>query len=121
MIFSELEYIPARLFPIHSQIVLVSPLDVDDVRVLVQLRARGYQVMVISPDPVSFELNYLTKSDSVDQAARLLRMERDLLIHKLQRAGIQVLDWNTSQPFDQVVKRRLGRPPAILRVLGGSK
>lgn len=118
-VFSELEYIPARLFPTHSQIVLVSPLDADDVKVLVQLRARGYQVMVISPDPVAFELNYLPKSESVDQAARLLRMERNLLIQKLQRAGIQVLDWNVSQPFDQVVKRRLGRPPVMLRALGG--
>ena len=118
-VFSELEYIPARLFPTHSQIVLVSPLDPDDVKVLVQLRARGYQVMAISPDPVAFELSYLPESEAVHQAARLLRMERDLLIHKLQRASIQVLDWDVSQPFDQVVKRRLGRPPALLRAIGG--
>ncbi len=118
-IFSELEYIPARLFPLHSQIILISPLDADDVNILVQLRARGYQVMVVSPDPVSFELSYLPKSESVDQAARLLRLERDLLIQKLQRAGIQVLGWDVSQPFDQVVKRRLGRPPVILRAIGG--
>lgn len=118
-VFSELEYIPTRLFPTHSQIILVSPLDADDVHVLVQLRARGYQVMVVSPDPVTFELNYLPKSESVDLAARLLRLERDLLIQKLQRAGIQVLDWDVSQPFDQVVKRRLGRPPALLRAIGG--
>jgi len=118
-VFSELEYIPARLFPTHSQIILVSPLDAEDVKVLVQLRARGYQVMVVSPDPVAFELSYLPKNESVDQAARLLRMERKLLILKLQRAGIQVLDWDISQPFDQVVKRRLGRPPALLRAIGG--
>jgi uncharacterized protein (DUF58 family) len=53
-VFSELQYIPARLFPLHSQIVLISPLDADDVKVLVQLRARGYQVMVICLDPVAF-------------------------------------------------------------------
>jgi uncharacterized protein (DUF58 family) len=118
-VFSELEYIPAQLFPPHSQIVLVSPLDADDVNVLVQLRARGYQVMVVSPDPVTFESSYLPPTESVNLAARLLRMERNLLIQKLQRAGIQVLDWDVSQPFDQVVKRRLGRPPALLRAIGG--
>ena len=118
-VFSELEYIPAQLFPPHSQIVLVSPLDADDVNVLVQLRARGYQVMIISPDPVTFELSYLPQNGSVELAARLLRMERNLLIHKLQRAGIQVLDWDVSEPFDQVVKRRLGRPPVLLRAIGG--
>jgi uncharacterized protein (DUF58 family) len=117
-VFSELEYIPARLFPVQSQIILVSPLDADDIKVLVQLRARGYQVMVISPDPITFESNYLPESEAVQQASRLLRMERNLLIHKLQRAGIQVLDWDISQPFDQVVKRRLGRPPALLHAIG---
>lgn len=118
-VFSELQYIPARLFPLHSQIILISPLDADDEKVLVRLRARGYQVMVVSPDPVSFESGYLPKSESVRQATRLLRMERALLIQKLQRAGIQVLDWDVSQPFDQVVKRRLGRPPELLRAIGG--
>jgi uncharacterized protein (DUF58 family) len=118
-VFSELQYIPAKLFPPHSQIILVSPLDAEDVKILVRLRARGYQVMVISPDPISLELSYLPKSESVNQAARLLRLERDLLIQNLQRAGIQVLDWDVSQPLDQVVKRRLGRPPALLRAIGG--
>ena len=118
-VFSELGYIPARLFPLHSQIILVSPMDMDDLDVLVQLRARGYQVMVISPDPVAFELSYLPDNESVRLASRLLRMERNLHIQKLQRAGIQVLDWNVSQPFDQVVKRRLGRPPALMRAIGG--
>ena len=118
-VFSELEYIPARLFPPHSQIILVSPLDAGDVDVLVQLRARGYQVIVVSPNPVTFESSYLPQNESVDLATRLLRMERNLLIQKLQRAGIQVLDWDVSQPFDQVVKRRFGRTPALLRAIGG--
>ena len=63
-VFSELGYIPPRLFPSHSQIVLVSPLDGEDVNVLVQLRARGYQVMAVSPDPVTFELSYLPQNES---------------------------------------------------------
>jgi hypothetical protein len=29
------------------------------------------------------------------------------------------LDWNVAHPFDQVMKRRLGPPPALLRVIGG--
>ena len=118
-VFSELEYIPARLFPPHSQIILVSPLDADDVNVLVHLRARGYQLMVVSPNPVEYELSYLPQSESVHLAARILRMERILLLQKLQRAGIQVLDWDVTQPFDQVVKQRLGRPPALMRAIGG--
>ena len=118
-VFSGLEHIPVRLFPAHSQVVLVSPLDADDLEVLIQLRARGYQVMVVSPNPVAFELAYLPDKASINLAARVVRMERNLLLKKLQRAGLQVLDWNVAHPLDQVMKRRLGPPPPLLRAIGG--
>ncbi|MGE5250767.1 MAG: DUF58 domain-containing protein [Bacteroidota bacterium] len=117
-VFSALEHIPTRLFPPESQIVVVSPLTDDDVIPLVQLRALGYQVMAISPDPVSFELTYLPSSPSVDMAGRVLWMERALLLQRLRRAGVQVLDWNVSQPFDLAIQQGLTRPPAWLNVVG---
>jgi len=120
-VFSGLEHIPVRLFPAHSQVVLVSPLDSGDLDVLIQLRARGYQIMVISPDPVSFELSYLPKESSTELSGRIVRMERNMLIKKLQHAGVQVLDWNIKHPFDQVMKRRLGPPPPLLRAIGGNR
>jgi uncharacterized protein (DUF58 family) len=118
-VFSGLEHIPVRFFPAHSQVVLVSPLHIDDLETLIHLRARGYQIMVISPDPVAFELAYLPIALSVELAARVVRMERILLLKKLQRAGIQVLDWNVAHPFDQVIKHRLGPPPPLFRAVGG--
>jgi uncharacterized protein (DUF58 family) len=118
-VFSGLEHIPVRLFPAHSQVVLVSPLHTDDLDILIQLRARGYQVMVISPDPVSFELSLLPEKANTQLAGRIVRMERMMLIKKLQHAGVQVLDWNIEHPFDMVMKRRLGPPPPLLRAFGG--
>jgi uncharacterized protein (DUF58 family) len=118
-VFSGLEHIPVRFFPAHSQVVLVSPLHDDDLNTLIQLRARGYQIMVISPDPLAFELANLPGAPSVKLAARVLRMERNLLLKKLQRAGIQVLDWNVAHPFDQVMKHRLGPPPPLFHAVGG--
>ena len=117
-VLSALENLPTRLFPPESQIILVSPLTADDFMPLVQLRAQGYQVLVISPDPVKFELAYLPKDSNVDLAARVIRMERTLLLQKIRRAGIQVLDWDVAEPFDLLVKRRLSRPPAWLRAVG---
>lgn len=117
-VFSGLEHIPARFFPAHSQIVLVSPLDPNDLDVLIQLRARGYQVMVVSPDPVAYELSCLPGQPAVQLAARIVRMERNLSLQRLQRAGVQVLDWDITQPFDQVLKSRLGPPPALLHTIG---
>jgi uncharacterized protein (DUF58 family) len=117
-VFSALEHIPTRLFPPQSQIVVVSPLTEDDIAPLVQLRALGYQVMTVSPDPVSFELSYLPADPSVELAARVVRMERNLLLQRLQRSGVQTLDWNVTQPFDQVMGRKVGRPPVWTRAIG---
>jgi uncharacterized protein (DUF58 family) len=117
-VFSDFEHLPTRLFPTESQIILVSPLHEDDLKPLVQLRAQGYQVLVITPDPVRFELSYLKKTESVEMAARVIHLERKLLLHKIQRAGIQVLDWDVSIPFDLIVKRRLSRSPAWMRAMG---
>ena len=117
-VFSDFEHLPTRLFPPESQIVLVSPLTEDDLIPLVQLRAKGYQVLVVIPDPVKFELSYLPKNANVDLASRVIRMERKLLLQKVGHAGIQVLEWDVSEPFDQVVKRKLSRPPGWLRATG---
>jgi uncharacterized protein (DUF58 family) len=108
-IFDGLQYLPSRMFPIESQIVLVSPLVDDDYLPLIQLRARGYQVMVVSPDPVTFELAHLPNQPEIELAARVIRMERELMIRRIQRAGVQVYEWNVSQPFDQAAHRFFGR------------
>ena len=118
-VFSDLEHMPTRLFPPESQIVFVSPLVEDDLKPLIQLRAQGYDVLVISPNPVRFELSYLPVSNAnVDLAGRVLHMERLLLLQRMQRANIHVLDWDVKEPFDSLVKRRLGRSPVWLRAIG---
>ncbi len=118
-VFSDLEHIPTRLFPPESQIVFVSPLTDDDLKPLIQLRAQGYDVLVVSPNPVQYELSYLPSSNvNVELAGRVLHMERLVLLQKLQRANIHVIDWDVREPFDQVVKRRMGRSPVWLRAIG---
>jgi uncharacterized protein (DUF58 family) len=110
-IFEDLDNIPTRLFPAHSQVVLISPLTVDDVEMLMKLRARGYHVIIVSPNPVSFEESFLPNLHETKLAARIVHLERELMIKRLQRAGILVVNWDTSQPFDQIAQRHLGRRP----------
>jgi uncharacterized protein (DUF58 family) len=111
LIFDKLEHLPARLFPAKSQIVLVSPLASDDTEMLPRLRARGYQVLVISPDPIAFELSVLEPSEIVTTAGRIARVERELLFRRLRQSGIRVFNWKTSIPLD----RALGSSLAALR------
>jgi uncharacterized protein (DUF58 family) len=118
LVFADLGHIPTQLFPAHSQIVLVSSLLPGDYATLLQLRARGYQVMVISPDPVKFEQGYLSTSPEVALAGRIVRMERAILLQKLNHAGVQVVDWDVASPFDKVAPAALGRPLAWFRAIG---
>jgi uncharacterized protein (DUF58 family) len=118
LVFADLEHIPTRLFPPHSQIVLVSPLLSADYDVLMQLRTHSYQVMVVSPDPVSFELAHLPEHPDGSLAGRIIRLERQVLLNKLGHAGVQVLDWDVTEPFEKAGKAALGRPPVGLRAVG---
>ncbi len=105
--FAELRSLPTQLFPAKSQIILVSPLLPDDAPVLQRLRALGYQVLVVSPNPLAFAAARLGAKAEVAYAARLAQLERQLLLRQLRQAGIFVLDWDTTEPFDQVAASRL--------------
>jgi uncharacterized repeat protein (TIGR01451 family) len=114
MAFAGLQRLSPRMFPIESQIVLVSPLIAnpllaDDLDVLIQWRARGYQVLIISPDPVSFELSVLPSTSEAALSARIVHLERKLMISHLHHAGIHVIEWNVTTPFDQAVGPALSR------------
>ncbi len=116
--FDQLDLLPTQYFPAKSQIVLVSPLSPDDTSMLIRLRAQGYQVLVISPDPVSFEAQALGDSPDVALAARIARLERTLQLRYLRRAGVQVVDWRVDRPFDQVIHATLARTPQWHRAVG---
>lgn len=118
LIFDSLDYLPTRFFPARSQLVVISPLCGDDLPMLVRLRARGYQLLVISPDPVLFEAKALGPQPGVKLAARIARLERTLLLRRLRQAGIQIVDWPIDKPFDQAIHTSLGRLPHWFRAVG---
>lgn len=109
--------IPRRILPANSQIILISPLLASDIPLLVGLRLSGYQVMVISPDPVTFEARGLGDRDSVKLAARIARIEREIILRRLRHASIQVVNWNTSLPFEQAARATMSRPSTFLRAI----
>ena len=109
--------IPRRILPANSQIILISPLLASDVPLLVSLRLSGYQVMVISPDPVTFEARGLGDRNSVKLAARIARIEREIILRRLRHASIQVVNWNTALPFEQAARATMSRPSTFLRAI----
>lgn len=102
-------YLPTRFFPARSQIVFISPLITDDLPVLTSLRSYGYHILVVSPDPFIFEGASYQPDRNQKLAIRLARIERVLLLRKLQRAGVRVVDWPIDQPLNQVMHTVLYR------------
>ena len=111
-VFDELRNIPTQLFPAKSQLIVVTPLTEDDPPHLVDLRARGYEVMVISPNPLTFELMHTMPTEAGIIAFRIARIERALLIDRLRHAGIRVLSWDVRVPFAVGVGHALAHPAA---------
>jgi uncharacterized protein (DUF58 family) len=110
-IFENFEYLPTRLFPPRSQLVLISPLLRPDPEMLIKLRARGYQLLVISPDPISFEEQKFGIGHAARLATQIARLERNLILRQLSHAGIQVINWPVETPFHQIAHGALSRLP----------
>jgi len=108
-VFKEFQYLPTRLFPSESQVVVVSPLRGEDVYPLRGLRALGYRVLIVSPDPIAFEKRQLPQGRLRDAAERIARMERDATLNKLRRSGVQVADWDVAGPLGLAIKRAVER------------
>jgi uncharacterized protein (DUF58 family) len=110
LIFGSLDHLPTRLFPPNAQLVIISPLHKDDIEMIIRLRARGYALLVISPNPVLFELKGLVlRDETTNLAIRLARLERKLMLFRLQRAGIQILDWNIDESLHNAIHIALSR------------
>ena len=127
-VFQGFEHLPTRLFPARSQIVLISPLLPGDEGPLIALRARGYALWVISPDPIAFELKRRDReagtktktraeAEAWELARRIARVERALLLRRLRQAGALVLEWDVEVPFPQFAEAAFRRSPWLLRAL----
>ncbi len=88
------KFIVSRFFPPNSFIIVISPLlsrDVDSA--IVELLAKRYDVLIISPD-------IIPQKD--DLAARILALERSIRLRRL-RLYARVVDWNLEYPLTKVL------------------
>lgn len=88
-----INYLPVKLFPSHALIFIISPLSEKDVSVIFRLVANGYQVNLVSPDPVEF----VSKSACHPLAVRAAALERISLLRKVQKMGVNVLNWTLEE------------------------
>lgn len=100
---SDLNYMPVRFFSPGSQIVMISPLVMEDITYIKKMLASGYAVMILSPDPIAFEAD--ANRDHASLAFRLASAERELMLHQLRQGGAQVINWQVSESLETVLQR----------------
>ena len=104
-----LDFIPIRMFPSHALIVIISPLTSADRSLFLRLRASGYQVLLISPDPVGFAYPALAQDNTNRLAIRATLLDRRLWLNEIAQLQIPVIDWQVSQPLFPLVRNALTR------------
>ena len=112
--FNSLHFLPIRMFSSHSLIVVISPLLAGDWQFFRRLRAYGYQVLLISPDPLAYARPILPTDRDSQFATRLTRLERQIEINQITQLWIPVIDWQVNQPLAPLVRNAL-RPTRIQR------
>lgn len=95
--FDRFDNVPVRIFPPRSLVLVVSPLRREDAAPLRSLRALGYEVAVLRPAPLSLEEPGAGPVRAL--ARRLLVLEGEVLLSRLLRAGITLLEWNAAEPL----------------------
>ena len=102
--FTSLKHFPTNLFPTRSLLVVFSPVDSRDQEAYARLRAFGYDVLLISPDPVDFVAQRLPRTQTNTLAFRTARVERVIQLKRLLKLGVRVIDWQVNQPLEPLVR-----------------
>lgn len=99
-----LEYFPVRLFPSRSQVVIISAVDARDLETYARLRAFGYDVLLISPDPIDYAARMLPVAEINTLAIRAARVERAIQLKRLLKIGVEVIDWQVTKSLDATIQ-----------------
>jgi uncharacterized protein (DUF58 family) len=104
---ASLNFIPIRMFPSHATIIVISALTSADRPLFQRLRAYGYQVFLVSPDPIDFASPILAQDTSHRLAVRATQIDRCLRLQEIAQLQIPVIDWKVSQPLFPLVRNAL--------------
>ncbi|HEY7539207.1 MAG TPA: DUF58 domain-containing protein [Methylomirabilota bacterium] len=97
----EVALVPRRILPPQALVIAISPLlDARFEKALVDLAARGFDLVVLSPSPIPLVRAAMRQSAAADLACRLWALERQAHAAALQRLGIAIVDWNPDQPLE---------------------
>jgi uncharacterized protein (DUF58 family) len=93
------DFLPPRTLPPKALVLALTPLlDARSAAALLDLRARGFDLVVIEVSPVPFVDP--GKGELAELSYRLWRLSRESLRARYQRAGVPVVEWREGVPLD---------------------
>jgi uncharacterized protein (DUF58 family) len=101
--FRYFEGVISHLIPPRSQIVVCSAVDSRDLETYARLLSFGFEVLLISPDPVDYAARLLPETKINSLASRAARVERVVILNRLLKMGVQVVDWQVNKPLDKAI------------------
>jgi uncharacterized protein (DUF58 family) len=112
-----IDVLPPRTLPPKSLVLAISPLlDARSAAALIDLRARGFDLVVIEVSPVPFVTP--APDDLSNTAYRLWRLSRESLRLQYEQAGVPVVEWRDGDALEVVLEevtayRRYARPVRV--------
>jgi uncharacterized protein (DUF58 family) len=112
-----IDILPPRTLPPKALVLALTPLlDSRSAAALLDLRARGFDLVVIEVSPVPFVRS--GNDDLSKLSYRLWRLSRESLRLRYEQAGVPVVEWVDGEPLDLVLQevttfRRRARPVRV--------
>jgi uncharacterized protein (DUF58 family) len=115
--WKDLDIVPPRTLPPQALVIAVTPLlDERSVNALLDLRARGFDLVVVETSPVPFAPPAGTAEERL--AFRIWRLRRDALRARYRRAGVAVAEWTEETPLAAALEEVTGFRRHALRGRG---
>lgn len=98
-----IDVLPPRTLPPKALVLALTPLlDARSTGALLDLRARGFDLVVVEVSPVPFVQP--SRDERSQLSYRLWRLSREALRARYERAGIPIVSWTDGQALDAVLE-----------------
>ncbi|MGH3198540.1 MAG: DUF58 domain-containing protein [Streptosporangiaceae bacterium] len=102
-VWKGIDVLPARSLTPQALVIALSPLlDDRSVGALLDLRGRGFDLVVVDVSPLAFTT--LPRDPDSRMALRMWRLWRDALHFRFERLGVAVVEWDGRGPLAEVIE-----------------
>jgi uncharacterized protein (DUF58 family) len=101
--WKDIDVLPARSLTPQALVIALTPLlDERGVGALLDLRSRGFDLVVVDVSPLAFTAE--PRDHAAHPALRVWRLWREALRFRYERLGVAVVEWDGSQPLGEAVE-----------------